>query len=231
MDTTPEFVTQDALVSSGVTARTLTDHERRALDERGYLVLSNAVAAKELKRLRIAFDQACEREGVAPRGTRHPKTLLDSEPGFNAFLMHPRLLAAVMHILAKPFRTGISGRDPLPGFGQQGLHIDAAGPALATQFYVVTAIGLLDDFTSDNGATRVVPGSHLWHSGPSKSFADPGSRHPEQVVITAPAGSILVFNGHLWHGGTGNHSGDHRRALQCSFAAQDTRLPMQAQNA
>ena len=52
---------------------------------------------------------------------------------------------------------------------------------------------------------------------PSRSLANPASFHPDQIVVTAPAGSVLVFNGHLWHAGTCNRSNGHRRVLQCSF--------------
>jgi ectoine hydroxylase-related dioxygenase (phytanoyl-CoA dioxygenase family) len=106
----------------------------------------------------------------------------------------------------------------LPGFGQQGLHMDCVDSGPSTPFQVVTAFGLIDDFTPDNGATRLVPGSHRARRAPPKSFADPASRHPDQVVVTAPAGSVLVFNGHIWHGGTCNRTGGvHRRAVQYAF--------------
>ena len=83
---------------------------------------------------------------------------------------------------------------------------------------------MIDDFTPDNGSTRLVPGTHRARCPPPKSFADPASRHPDQVVVTAPAGSVVVFNGHLWHGGTCNRGGDHRRAVQCSFQERPPRL-------
>ena len=213
--------TDDALALLGVTAETLAAADRRALDERGYLVLPGAVDAGELDRLRAAFDRACDLEGIPPRGTRHPKRLLEADPAFARFLTDARVLAAVMHVLGRPFRAGAAGRDPLPGFGQQGLHADWPETGPSSLYYVVTAIGMIDAFAPDNGATRVVPGSHKIRRPVPRSYADPAARHPDQVVVTAPAGSVLVFNGHLWHGGTGNASVDHRRAVQCSFRARE----------
>jgi ectoine hydroxylase-related dioxygenase (phytanoyl-CoA dioxygenase family) len=211
-------MTDEALTSLGVSARSLTPAQRTALDELGYLVIPEVISAAELGRLRSAFDDACEAQGIAAGGTRHPTGLLECDPGFLTFVKNASVLAAVRHILGRPFRlAGAAGRDPLPGHGAQGLHIDCVDPGPASPFQVVTALGLLDDFTPENGATRLVPGSHRMRRPPPKSFAGPASRHPEQIVIPAPAGSVLVFNGHLWHSGTLNRTQVHRRVLQCSF--------------
>src|SRR5262249_29251496 len=110
-------------------------------------------------------------------------------------------------------------RNPRPGFGQQGLHSDAVPRAAADPFSVVTAIWMLDDFTTENGATRVVPRSHLVTRPLAKSFAQPLAHHPEERVITGDAGSVLIFNGHLWHSGTQNRSQGPRRAVQMIFVA------------
>jgi ectoine hydroxylase-related dioxygenase (phytanoyl-CoA dioxygenase family) len=84
---------------------------------------------------------------------------------------------------------------------------------------------MLDAFTARNGATRVVPGSHR-ASGPlQKSIRDPAANHPRQELVTAPAGSVLVFNGHLWHSGTRNESDGPRRALQLQYVASASMPP------
>ncbi len=213
--------TRQGLASLGVNDRTLSESQRWALDEAGYLILPGVIDAGSVPRLREAFDRACDAEGIPPRGTRHPRDLLAHDPGFARFLTHPALLASALHVLGRPFRAGMAGRDPMPGFGQQGLHIDGVDRGPSTPYLAVTALGMIDDFAPDNGSTRVVPGSHLFRRPPPKPFADPASRHPDQIVVTAPAGSVLVFNAHLWHGGTHNRSTGHRRSVQCSFQALD----------
>ena len=51
---------------------------------------------------------------------------------------------------------------------------------------------------------------------------DPRDQHPEQKVIEAPAGSVIVFNAHVFHAGRSNSTEDaHRRALHCYFCARD----------
>jgi ectoine hydroxylase-related dioxygenase (phytanoyl-CoA dioxygenase family) len=216
------LVTDEVLASLGASPRSMTQAQRLALDEGGYLVIPSVVGSAVLDGLRSTFDRACEQQGIRAGGTRHPAGLIDQDPGFLAFVKHPSVLAAVWHVLGRPFRLGgAAGRDPLPGHGHQGLHIDCVDPGPSSPFQVVSALGLIDALTSDNGATRVVPGTHRLRRPPPKSFAGPASRHPGQIIVSAPAGSVLVFNGHLWHGGTVNRSQSHRRVLQCSFFAAE----------
>jgi ectoine hydroxylase-related dioxygenase (phytanoyl-CoA dioxygenase family) len=216
----------EMLAQFDITQTPLTPHEREALDRDGYVVLPGVIDADWLTRLRTAFESGCEKDGgatvVKESGTRHLNDLVNRDPVFEGAYTHPRVLAAVHHILRDAFRVGqIGGRDPLPGYGQQGLHADWTARSKGEPFRIVTAIWLLDDFTGENGATRVVPGTHHLLTPPPKSFADPASRHPDQRIIVAKAGSVLVFNGHLWHSGTANKSNRSRRVLQCSFVGRD----------
>ena len=51
---------------------------------------------------------------------------------------------------------------------------------------------------------------------------DPRDDHPDQVIVEAPAGSVIVFNAHVFHAGRSNATiGAHRRALHCYFTARD----------
>lgn len=216
-----------ALEQCGVAGSTLAPVERQALDRDGYVVLTNLIDGDWLAGLRAEFENACGKDEkkttvVKESGTRHIDDLVNRDEAFDGVYMHPRVLAAVYHILRVPFRVAqLTGREPLPGYGAQGLHGDWTTRAKGEPFRIVTTIWLLDDFTSDNGATRVVPGTHHLLTQPPKSLADPASRHPEQKIIIAEAGSVLVFNGHLWHSGTRNETNRSRRALQCSFVGRD----------
>jgi ectoine hydroxylase-related dioxygenase (phytanoyl-CoA dioxygenase family) len=196
--------------------------ELEALDRGGYAVLRDVVDRAWLERMRDAFEAAAS--GVDRNsGTRHVGSLDD--PAFDGVYTQPRVLGAVYHLLHAPFRAAQAhGRDPLPGFGQQGLHADWMPLVPGEPFRVATAIWLLDEFTAKNGATRLVPGTHR-RPGPPKSVAAPHSHHPDELIIAAPAGSVLVFNGHLWHSGTRNASGGSRRALQCVYTARDALRP------
>jgi ectoine hydroxylase-related dioxygenase (phytanoyl-CoA dioxygenase family) len=217
---------EQVLGEFGVTDSTLLAFEKEALDREGYVIFRDVIDADWLERLRTAFENACAKDSSAPvikeSGTRHIDNLVSGGPVFERVYTHPRILAAVYQVLQCPFRLGqMNGRDPLPGYGQQGLHADWTARAKGEPFRVVTAICLLDDFTSENGATRLVPGTHRLLTQPPKSFADPASRHHDQRMIVAPAGSGLLFNGHLWHSGTRNQTNQHRRVLQSSFVRRD----------
>jgi len=210
----------------GVNINSLSATESEAIDRDGFVVLSEIIDENWLERLRSAFENGCEKDDKGPvvkeSGTRHVNDLVGSDAAFEGVCANPRVLASVYHVLRDAFRVGqLGGRDPLPGYGQQGLHADWTARSKGEPFRIVTTIWLLDHFTSDNGATRVVPGTHHLLGQPPKSFADPASRHPDQRIIVARAGSVLVFNGHLWHSGTVNKSSGHRRVLQCSFVGRD----------
>lgn len=219
---------ENALADCGVTESTLTAREKEALDREGYVIFRDVIAWDWLSSLRSAFENAHGKDADAPNaplikesGTRHIDNLVTRGAAFERVFTHPLILAAVFHVLRCPFRLGqLNGRDPLPGYGQQGLHADWTTRAKGEPFRIATAIWLLDDFTSENGATRVVPGTHRLLTQVPKSFADPASRHPDQRIIVAPAGSVLLFNGHLWHSGTRNETYEHRRVLQCSFVGR-----------
>ncbi len=87
----------------------------------------------------------------------------------------------------------------------------------AGDYQVCNSIWLIDDFTPDNGPTRVVPGSHRSGQLPGQALADPWTPHPGEVKLLGQAGTVVIFNAHLWHGGTGNTTRRPRRALHSYF--------------
>ncbi len=190
----------------------------------GTLGFSFGVAALDgawVERLRAAFAAAAEQRD----GTQHVR-VDDETPevaAWRALEAHDVLAAAAAQVLGRPHRVRDShGRNPLRGFGQQGLHTDwparAGDPA-----FVLTALWMLDDFTESNGATRVVPGTHQLRTPVPKALAQPLAHHPRELVVTGQAGSVLLFDGHLWHSGTRNRSGAPRRAVQMTVEAVDAR--------
>ena len=223
-ETATNRIHDDDLRRCGLDVGTLSSAEQEALDRDGYVVFPSVIDANSLDRLRKAFEEASSqgRQVSKESGTRHINDIVNGDPVFQDVYTHPKILAAVHHVLRCLFRLSqIGGRDPLPGFGQQGLHADWFVRAKGEPFRVVTTICLLDDFTANNGATRLVPGTHRLLTQPPKSLAAPASRHPEQKIVVARAGSVLAFNGHLWHSGTRNDTKSPRRVLQCVFVGRN----------
>ena len=99
----------------------------------------------------------------------------------------------------------------------------------STSFYLephlhLTAWVALSDATVQAGCMQMLPGSHRWGRVPGEAMPDPAATHPDEIVVEAPAGSVIVFNSHLWHGGTRNRSPLPRRA----FARPPPRAPSPA---
>lgn len=229
MATTTISNIEDALRELGVTGKTLSAGEKQALDEQGYIVLRDVVDRHWLEELRTGFERVAEQErqeggkhAKQEGGTRHISSLADKGQEFERVFTHPKLLAAAHHVLKSEFKLGgFTGRDPLPGFGQQGLHTDWIRRQLSDPFQIINSIWMLDDLTPENGATRIVPGTHKLIQVVPKGMANPDGHHPQEQFVTAPAGSVLIFNSHLWHSGMRNNSSRSRRVLLCNFVRSD----------
>ncbi len=226
---------EEALSWLGATNDILTEDERRRLDEDGFLVWPGLIEPRWLSELRDRFDELLAAEGELAGtevhqepGTRRLSDLMNKGSVFDGCYIHPKVLAAVHHILKAPFKvSAMNGREPIMGGGFQAWHEDWNEAFFDSPeqnqwdgdyrnpqdpFYVAISLWMLDDFTPDNGPTRVVPGSHHWRA-PQFEMANRTTDHPAQVLLTGSAGTVVVMNSHLWHGGTNNQSGARRRVL------------------
>jgi ectoine hydroxylase-related dioxygenase (phytanoyl-CoA dioxygenase family) len=78
---------------------------------------------------------------------------------------------------------------------------------------VCNSMWALTDFTEANGATRVIPGSHLADHSPDYG------RHYDSVPAVMGRGSILIWHGSLWHGGGANVTGERRIGIAMNYCA------------
>ena len=190
----------------------------RALDEHGYVVIPEWLDAKRTRRLRdeLRRDVNPVRETLPPDGTTvRAHNLLAKTRGVDDLVCDPRILALAQRVLRD--RVQISAAvlfDLLPGAKAQPLHQDDSIwpiPRPHRPFLFNTVIAV-EDFTQANGATHLVPGSHLWH--------DEKVRQPpevETVQIEMKAGSLVGWTGALWHGGGANTTDESRMALNLNF--------------
>lgn len=204
-----------------------------------------AAIRSRVDELIVAEGERAGLEAHQEAGTDRLANLVDKGPVFDACWTHPVQLAAVAHVLFRPLSLGAPGgagsgdpgprerdgpadadgfklsslnaRSARPGQGLQALHADWPVAVPPGAYEACNSIWLLDDFREDNGATRVVPGSHRSGALPAERLADPMAPHPDEVLLVAPAGTCVVFNSHLWHGGTENRTAEPRRAIHGFF--------------
>ena len=221
----------------GVESHTLTDEEKTFLSKNGYLNLGKLLSDEQVEAVRDKVNTLMDREGekaglelFESKYIRHPKEegaerladLVNKDPIFDLFYTHPRVLAAVAHVVGDQLKlSSLNYRGALPGRGQQKLHVDWHETVEPGKYKVCNSIWLLDDFIEANGATRLVAGTHKRGKLPQEELEDPMQPHPEQILVEAPAGSVVIFNSHTWHGGTTNRTDKIRRAVHSYFCRRD----------
>ncbi len=105
-------------------------------------------------------------------------------------------------------------RLPAPEFLEPDPDLGIAPPV------VTSAMWMLSDFTCQNGATEIVPGTHL--SGAYPNEKNVISKH-KIVQAEAPAGTLMVFDGRVWHGTGANTHGPDRIGLIAGYCAPQFR--------
>jgi hypothetical protein len=208
----------------------MTGDVRRQLDNQGYVLLEHVMGGRLLDDLRTRIleilDEEGDRAGHEFKTEQHARrlaNLVDKGEVFRRAIVLPEILACVRHILGPDIKlSSLNARsaDPHSDEGQP-LHVDMGAIPDATGYWVCNTVWLLDDFTEDNGATRMIPGSHKWGTRPQDVLADPMAPHPDEVLLIGPAGSIAVMNAHLWHGGTANRTAAPRLAMHAFYCRRD----------
>jgi ectoine hydroxylase-related dioxygenase (phytanoyl-CoA dioxygenase family) len=194
----------------------------RALDADGAAILSNVIEADFLARLVAELQPYIDRtptgrDDFTGQHTQRTGALVARSPLCRELVMHERILNTAQTFLA-PYaeRIVLHLTQTIrihPRQGSQTLHRDrlAWGPHLpATLEPQLNTMWALTDFTFENGATRVVPGSHRWDW---ERRAD-----PEQMTFAEmPAGSVLLYTGSVLHSGGANNSDSARLGLNITY--------------
>ena len=203
----------EALYALGVRENTLSEEEKFKLDQDGFLPFPNLIPVESVARMRSEMEALFALESTGEPGMPKECTNMQNKSSaFDVCFTHPRLLAAVAHVLREDFRSlGIHSRPNRPGGGHQPLHVDYGGPpAKPGTYYVCNSMWMLTDFTKENGPTRAVPGSHRSDKHPQDVMEAPQEAHPDEIKLIGTAGTVVVFNSHLWHGATLNRSQNDR---------------------
>ena len=212
--------TRSALAELGSGTEILNVDERESLDREGYLVLHDLIGPEQLAPLRRRFDELLASEDGLGREVHSEANvgrlanLVNKGPEWEICYSHPKILAAVWHVIGGEFHlSSLNGRSAPPGHGHQDLHCDIYAGQRGPGFRACNSVWMLDDFVPDNGPTRLVPGSHGLATMPADLLEDPSAPHPDQVLALGRAGTVIVFNALTWHGGTRNRTSSERRAL------------------
>jgi ectoine hydroxylase-related dioxygenase (phytanoyl-CoA dioxygenase family) len=215
----------EALYELGVREDTLTVEEKAQLDRDGYLPIRGVLTPEHLEAIRQRQEELLAAEGQnagkevhQEAGTDRLSDLINKGEMYHIVITHPKLLAGIAHVLKGDLKlSSLNSRTALPGQGRQGLHADWSRLETPGDYQVCNSVWLLDDFMLDNGATRVVPGTHRGGKLPSDEMASPADPHSNEVVLLGKAGDVVIFNAHTWHGGTLNTTGSPRRAMHGYF--------------
>ncbi len=142
-------------------------------------------------------------------------SLLDSDSKVQAVCRLPQVLAVAGELIGERFfLSQVEGREPLAGGGHQQLHRDLSAQRPGD---IANALAFFDDYGPENGATRIVPGSHRPDPGaPPFDLTD----ESQSVQLSGSAGDILVFDVDLLHAGSLNSSGARRRSLLISYFSE-----------
>jgi hypothetical protein len=187
-------------------------------DTYGYAVLHDAVPAEDVAAMRRELMPLLEcQPGYTDELFVNRQGLLNDHPAFDALLRSPGHHAIARHmfgtgegaykyggsgvVLAKPGTTKSAGYHsdvPYNAFG--GVQPDA--PLMLNSIYALT------DFSTQTGATKLVPLSHHARRGPPARAEGQGLRHA--ISVEMRAGSVLVFHGRLWHT-TGDNTSEEAR--------------------
>ena len=195
------------------------DVARRLMDD-GYVVVSGLLtaagvrsAAADLRRVLEAVPQG--RNAFEGRSTQRIYALFAKTRAFDQAAIHPLVLEVLDQVLGHYQLSAPVGISIGPGEQAQILHRDDAvyplpqpGPPV-----VVNTMWPLDEFTSDNGATRFITGSHRWAPGRQPAPDD------EVETATLAPGSVMFYLGSLWHGGGANRTDRPRLGVILEYAA------------
>ncbi len=201
------------------------DQAKRNLHSHGLCCIPRVLTRAQLQRAHDAVYAAAEDDAVNDRIThdfpldpnnanQRVWNLLMRDRIFAAMAAHDTALLLVRHVLGWPaLLSNISGNIARPGTCPGVLHADQGFVAepWPERPQGLNVAWCLDDFTAANGATRVVPHSHLQHRPPQ------ADEPVQMVTLEAPAGSVFVFESRLWHQTGENTTSDQSRAGVFAF--------------
>lgn len=181
------------------------------LMEYGYVIIERLLDVETCERIRRESAPLLDRTGrnvFEGRKTQRIYDVLSKTRTADRLADHPRILGLMDRLFMPGFllsQTQII--NILPGESPQALHCDDAMYQIPRprQPLGAATIWAIDDFTIENGATRIVPQSQHW--------GERTASEEEVEYAVMPAGSVVFFLGTVWHGGGANNTSKPRLAV------------------
>jgi ectoine hydroxylase-related dioxygenase (phytanoyl-CoA dioxygenase family) len=205
-----------------LTAEDTSAHVAR-IAEQGYTIVEDAIEHDLLDQLVSELDRLERELAVVPASNEFEGSatvriynLLVHGTAFERIPVHPNVLPIVEGVLdAGCLISSLSSIAICPGETPQPIHADdqlipIPKPHPPT---VCNTMWALTDFTEANGATRVIPGSHLADASPRFGT------HYDSVAAEMARGSVLIWHGSLWHGGGANTTDQRRVGIAMNYCA------------
>jgi ectoine hydroxylase-related dioxygenase (phytanoyl-CoA dioxygenase family) len=200
----------------------LDDHRARMAQD-GYTIVENAIEPELLDELDREVARLERELGTRPAGnifegrkTLRVYNLLARGKVFERIPVHPKILPIIESVLDSGcLVSSLSSIGILPGETAQPLHADDQLIPLPKPHVpiICNTMWALTDFTEENGATRVLPGSHQENKNPPLGTALP------TIPAAMRRGSVLVFDGSIWHGGGENRTEVRRTGIAMNYCA------------
>jgi ectoine hydroxylase-related dioxygenase (phytanoyl-CoA dioxygenase family) len=216
-------VDQEVTVETTTSGTEDIDRHVEAVRDEGWTILPDAIAPDDV----AAIDDdllRLERElGIVPadnlfEGSKTVRiyNLLVHGAIYERIPVHPNVLPVVERVLDPGLLiSSLSSISIEPGEQAQPIHADDQLIPLPRPHVplVCNTMWAITDFTAQNGATRLVPGSHCDAEAPNPL------QPYDTIAAEMPAGSVLVWVGSLWHGGGANHTDTRRVGIAMNYCA------------
>ena len=204
----------------------IVEADSAALDRDGYVIWENLLDTEECRQIREVVRPRLEHTGrnsFEGLRTQRIYSVLSRTRVCDRLVDNPRVLAVLDQLLMPNYLlSALQAINIQPGETAQLAHHDDGFYPIPRPRAPLTAatIWAIDDFTADNGATMVIPGSHRWGQRPPNP-------EDQAIPVVMPAGSCVFFVGTLWHGGGANNTTRERLAVTAQYC-QPWLRPMEA---
>ena len=199
------------------------DAHARRIDQDGYTIVEGAIDIglidalhDDLMRLERELEVRPARNAFEGVHTTRIYNLLAHGPHFEQIPVHPGILPICERVLDPGLLvSSLSSIAIGPGETPQPIHADDQVIPLPKPHppTVCNTMWALTDFTEENGATRLIPGTHKAPESPDLS-----GRY-DSIPAVMNRGSVLVWHGSLWHGGGANSTKDRRVGIAMNYCA------------